>query len=621
MNMRRYTTIALGLLLWLTAMAEDVSFKASAPGQVIAGKPFQLTYSVNQRSKDLRAPEMADFDVLAGPYTSQSSSTSWINGQRTSTFTQTYTYTLVAQKEGTFTIQPATITVSGEQYTSNGLKIKVLPPDETPSAESEQPAAVGSRQQEQRARQQEQGSRSQGQDNIFIRTVVNKTRVHEQECILLQYKLYFAGVDVTQFTNNTKLPEFKGFLKQELEQGEIQTQLEHYNGRNYNTAILYQTLLYPQHSGELKIDPAQFEAVLRVQTRSQVRSIFDDFFGSYTNVTRALTAPGTTIHAEALPKGKPAGFSGGVGHFNMNATIQGTKTSELEVNQNEAVTLKLDISGSGNMKLLKTPAIDFPEGFEEYDPKISNNFKNTTSGMSGTKSIEYLFIPRAAGDYTIPAVTFSYFDTQENQYKTLRTPDYILHVKRSAGDTENAVVSSYVNKEDIRQLGSDIRYINTNNNIKGFKEKTIQFGSLKFWLWYIIPLLLASVLFIIFRRQIRENADIRRVRYKKANKVVQKRLKQAKRLLTEGKKDAFYEEIERAAWSYLSDRLSIPTAELNKENISQILAAKGVAEETIKAVNDVLSTAGFARYAPAASDHAMQDLYDKTVQVFEDLKI
>lgn len=590
--------------------ADDVQFKASAPGQVISGKPFQLTYTVNHRSKDLRAPEMQDFDILAGPYTSQSSSTSWINGQRTSSFTQTYTYTLIASKEGIFTIPPASITVSGNQYTSNGLKIKVLPPDEQ-SSESEQPAAVGQRQQQQASSQTSDQS-----NNIFIRTVVNKTQVHEQECILLQYKLYFAGVDVTQFTNNTRLPEFKGFLKQELEQGEIQTQLEHYNGRNYNTAVLYQTLLYPQHSGDIKIDPAQFEAVLRVQTRAQVRSIFDDFFGSYTNVTRALTAPGITIHADPLPKGKPAGFSGGVGHFTMKSDITST-----EITQNEAVTLKIEISGQGNLKLLKTPSIDFPEGFEEYDPKVSNNFKNTTSGMSGTKQIEYLFIPRAAGDYTIPSVTFSYYDTQSGQYQTLSTPEYTLHVKRGAGQTDNSVVSNYVNKEDIRQLGSDIRYINTERNFSIIKDSPLHYGTTLYWLCYIVPLLIAVVLFIVFRRYIKENADMRKVRYKKANKVVQKRLKQAKRLMEENKTDAFYEEIERAAWSYLSDRLSIPTANLNKENISQILAGKGVSAEVIQEVNSVLATAGFTRYAPATSDHAMQDLYEQTVKAFEDLKI
>lgn len=592
-------------ILTLSLFADEVSFRASAPAQVIVGKPFQLTYTVDHRSKDLRAPEMADFDILAGPYTSQSSSTSWVNGKRTSTFTQTYTYTLVASAAGTFTIQPATITVDKQQYTSNGLKIKVLPPDEEPASN-----AVNNSEGQQSTQTQQSGSN----DNIFIRTIVSKHKVSEQECILLQYKLYFAGVDVTQFTNNTKLPEFKGFLKQELEQGEIQTQLEHYNGRNYQTAVLYQTLLYPQHSGDLQIDPASFEAVIRVQTQARVRSIFDDFFGSYTNVTRTLTAPAVKITAEALPKGKPAGFSGGVGQFSLKSSISAT-----EIKQNEAITIKLDITGNGNMKLLKTPAIDFPEGFEEYDPKVTNNYKTTVNGMTGTKSIEYLFIPRAAGEYTIPAIKFSYYDTQEKTYKTLSSPEYTIKVARAAGADETAVVSNFVNKEDIRQLGTDIRYIYI-GQMRTVQKPLILFGSLTYWMLLLVPLLIAIVLFIIFRRQIRENADMQRVRYKRANKVAQKRLKQAKQLLAQNQKEKFYEEIERAALLYLSDRLSIPTADLNKDNIKEILKQKSVNEDLINSVYQLLSDAEFARYAPAQSDSEMQNIYNQTANIINQLE-
>ncbi len=591
--------------------ADDVVFRATAPSQVIVGKPFQLTYSVNQRSKDLRAPDMPDFDVLAGPYTSTSSSTSFVNGKRTSSFSQTYTYTLLAQREGTFTIAPAGIRVSGSEYTSNGVRITVLPEDEQPQ-QTQQPSRQTGAQQT----QQSSNSGSVSSENLFIRTIVSKTRVHEQEAILLSYKLYFAGVDVAQFTNNTKIPEFTGFLKQDLEQGEIQTELEHYNGRNYQTATLYRTLLYPQHSGDIKIDPASFEAVLRVQTRAQVRSIFDDFFGTYTNVTRAITAPGVTVHVDALPSGKPAGFSGGVGHFTLTPSI-----SQTELQTNDAVTIRLDITGTGNMKLLKTPAVDWPEGFEPYDPKVTNNFKTTTSGVSGTKSIEYLAIPRASGDYTIPAVTFSYFDTQDDTYKTLSTPEYTIHVKKGANEqSNNAVVNNYVNKEDIKQLGSDIRYISTAvPTLQPKRAAWVEYGSLTFWLLYLVPLCVALLLFVIFRKQIKENADITRMRYKHANKVAQKRLKKAGKLLKENQKEAFYEEIERAAWTYLSDRLSIPTADLNKDNISSILRGKGVGEDLIKEVNNVLSTAEFARYAPS-SDHEMDDLYKATSRLIDQLE-
>ena len=599
------------LILFMVGMAvngfaSDVEFKAAAPAQVIVGKPFQLTYSVNQRAKDLRAPEFKDFDYVAGPYTSQSSSTSFVNGKRTSSFTLTYTYTLMPNKEGAFTIPPATIKVDGDSYTSNGVRITVLPPDNVSATKSNTSNHTKSTPRE---------ADNATAENIFMRTLVSKTRVHEQEAILLSYKLYFAGVDVAQLTNNTRIPEFKGFLKQDLELGEIQTELEHYNGRNYQTAVLYRTLLFPQRSGDITIDPAQFEALLRVQNRAQVRSIFDDFFGSYTTVTKALTSPGITIHVSPLPAGKPASFCGGVGQFNLSSTISNT-----ELQANEAVTLKLTIQGSGNMKLLKTPAVDWPEGFEVYDPKVTNNFKNTTAGVSGTKTIEYLAIPRAGGTYTIPAIQFSYYDTQEDTYKTLSTPDYTLKIARSSNEeTSTTVVNNFVQKEDIQQLGSDIRYIHTAYHRANSMREPIAFGSMIFWLCYLIPSLLAALLFVVFRKRIQENADTTRVRYKKANKVAQRRLKQAEQLLKNNQKEKFYEEIERAAWTYLSDRLYIPTAQLNKENIAQILATKAVSEDVINQVLHVLSTAEFARYAPI-TEHAMQDIYDQTAKIINQLE-
>ena len=600
----------------LNASAADaVEFRAQAPAQVVLGSPFQLTYTVNQRARDLKAPEFAEFDVLAGPYSSSSSSTSFINGKRTSSYTQTYTYTLMAQKEGTFTIPPADIKVSGEHYQSNGVRITVLPPDETPAANasntSQRPSNGG-----QTASQTNDANVSS--ENLFIRTVVSKTRVHEQEAILLSYKLYFAGVDVAQFTNNTKIPEFTGFLKQDIERGDIQTELEHYNGRNYQTAVLYQTLLYPQHAGDITIDPATFEAVLRVQTRAQVRSIFDDFFGTYTNVTKTLKAPGTTIHVESLPKGRPAGFAGGVGQFALRSSI-----SQTEMQTNEAVTLRLTIEGTGNMKLLKTPAVDWPEGFEPYDPKVNNNFRTSASGMTGTKTIEYLAIPRAAGEYTIPAVTFAYYDTQEDTYKTLSTPEYTLRVQRSAGDAvAEPVVGNYVAKEDIKTLGTDIRYIHTDELPAPQPSNTARAIVKQYlWLGYLLPALLACVLFLLFHKRIKENADTTRLRYKQANKVAKKRLKVAAKRMNDpaANSEAFYAEIEKALWSYLSDRLSIPTADLNKDNIASILRSKQVSETLIADVHRVLADAEFARYAPS-TEQTKETLYTAATQLINTLE-
>lgn len=596
----------------MSGFADEVIFKAQAPAQVIVGRPFQLTYTVNQRSRDLRAPEFTDFDVLAGPYTSTSSSTSFVNGHRSSSFTQTYTYTLLAQRTGTFTIGPASVKVDGENVQCNGVRIQVLPEDEQPA----QGAAASD--QETNNQSTQSNNNQSSSENLFVRTIVSKTRVHEQEALMVSYKLYFANVDVAQLTNNTRLPEFTGFLKQELEQGEIQTKLEHYNGRNYQTAVLYRTILYPQHSGDIKIEPASFEAVLRVQTRQQVRSIFDDFFGSYTNVTRTLTANGVTVHVSPLPSGKPAGFSGGVGKFTLTPSI-----SQTEVQTNDAVTIKIDITGAGNMKLIKTPAVDWPEGFEPYDPKVTNNFTTTTAGVSGTKSIEYLAIARNSGEYTIPSVQFSYFDTDEKQYRLLATPEYTILVKRGAGDHAPQTAQEgggvyYAQKENIKQVGSDIRYIDT-KPLKAQKRQSQIIHYNHLWLWYVLPALIAIVVLIFLRKQIRENADISRVRYKRANKVAQQRLKKAYASLKANDKPHFYEEIERASWTYLSDRLGIDTAELNKDNIASLLRQKGVSEGLIHEVNAVLSSAEFARYAPTA-DQAMEELYLQTTKLINNLE-
>ncbi|MCQ2312645.1 MAG: BatD family protein [Paludibacteraceae bacterium] len=611
----------------LSTFAEDVTFTASAPSQVVINRPFQLTYTVNTKAKNLRQPDWSPFDVLAGPYTSQSQSTSFVNGTMSSSFTLTYTFTLMSSQEGTFTIAPATITAEGDEYRSNGLKITVLPADEQPTSNSSN-----------KGDPQSSIHHPQSTDNTqdcFIRTIVSKTSVTEQEPIYLYYKLYFANVDIAQFTNNIKIPEYTGFLKQELENGEIQTELEHYNGRNYQTAVLYKTVLYPQRSGDIKIDPASFEAVLRVQTHQQVRSIFDDFFGSYTNVNRTLTAPGTTIHVNPLPSGKPADFSGAVGKFNLSHSLS-PESGKLKVN--EALTIKLDISGSGNMKLIKTPAIDWPEGFEPYDPKVTNNFRTTTSGTSGTKSIEYLAIPRAAGEYLIPAIHFSYFDTSTGQYKTLSTPEYTLHITRdgnsltaseSSNDPQSTIHTPQSLKEDIKHLGTDIRYIHTAESPtakRSYSEAVLQRSGLtarSAVLSYLLPLILAIIIFFITRHLQRENANVVHVRYKKANKVAQKRLKAAKTALAAANYSMFYEAVEQAAWQYLSDRLSIPTASLNRENIDTILQEKNVTNELIASVDAVLTAAQMARYTASMSSNPAADaeaLYNQTVTLINNLE-
>jgi len=598
--------ISLLLLILNTAKVfaeEPVRFTASAPSTVIMDKPFQLVYSVNANGRDMRAPEINNFEVLAGPFESHSSSMQYINGKSSSSTTVSYTYTLQALKTGTFTIPSASITVSGQKYTSNGVSIKVLPADANTSSKSQGGQAKPS-----------VGGQAISNDNIFIRTEVSKTNVYEQEAILVTYKLYTL-VDVVQLTK-AKLPDFGGFMKQDIELNKnAQLSYENYNGKNYGSIILNQLLLYPQHSGVIEIEKGAFEVVIRIQNRAQARSIFDDFFDSYTNVSKNIVAPGTKITVNALPANKPASFSGTVGRFSLNSSI-----STQQVKANEAVTLKINIAGAGNMKLIKNPDIKFPEGFEMYDPKVNNNFKTTPTGVSGTKTIEYLFIPRHSGDFEIPAAEFSYFDVKEKTYKTLRTPAYKLEVLKGDGNESATVVgSSYIDKQDVKQLGKDIRYIQT-EKFELSKEEEPIYGTLTGWLMYLIPLLLSLALFIAYRKQAKDNANLDLMKNRKANKVAVKRLKIAQKLLKEGNKDKFYEEVLKAVWTYLSDKLSIPAASLTKDRIVEELTNKGIESLMINQLVEILNTCEFARYAPNSGQQEMGNLFAETMEAISKLE-
>ena len=587
----------------LGAIAEEpVRFTASAPSTVVLDRPFQLVYTLNSNGKDLRVPEFNNFDVLAGPFESHSQSVQFINGKSSSSVSVSYTYTLQAQKTGTFTIGSASITVDGKKITSNGVSIKVLPADATPPASKSQGNQSGG------------GQAAISGDNIFIKTEVSKTNVYEQEAILVTYKLYTLA-DVVQ-CNPKNTIDFNGFMKQELDQpANKQMALENYNGRNYGTFVLYKVLLYPQRSGVIQIDKWNFEAVIRVQNKSAVRSMFDDFFDSYSNVSKYITAPAVKITVNALPTAnKPASFSGTVGHFTLNSNI-----STQQVKANEAVTLKLTIAGNGNIKLVKNPVIKFPDGFETYDPKVTNNFKTETSGVSGTKSIEYMFIPRHSGNFEIPSAEISYFDTQEKTYKTLRTPSYKLQVSKGDGAETPIMAGNYVDKQDVKQIGKDIRFVKVDKfNIT--KEEEPLFGSTTCWLMYLIPLLTSLLLFIFFRKQAKDNANIRLVKNKRANKIAQKRLKLAQKLLKEGNKDSFYEEVLKATWTYLSDKLSIPVSSLTKERVEEELAGLKIDSIIINQFVQILNTCEFARYAPSSGQQEMGNLYDETITAISSLE-
>lgn len=578
----------------VVARAVDITFKASAPEAVVMGETFRLSYTVNAEGKDIRVPEIPDFEVLIGPSTSTNMSTQIINGKMTTETSLTFTYILQPKKEGTFNIAPATIKVKGANYTSNALVVKVLPPDKAEEATKGGSTGTGI-----------------SKDDAFLTIDVSKRNVYEQEGILVTFKLYFRK-DIAAI-NQPKFPEFEGFLAQEIELPENkQPVIENYKGKNYNAVVIKQTVLYPQRSGKITIPSGKLDLVLRVPgPPKQRRSIFDDdFFGggsSYIDLKKELMTPSVTIDVKPLPSGKPASFSGAVGNFTMTSSI-----SSDNVKTDDAVTVKVKISGNGNIKLVKNPEVTFPNDFDVYDPKVEVDIKTTTAGSSGTKTIEYMAIPRYAGDFEIPAIAFSYFDTKTGSYKTITSEPYKLHVEQGKGGGTSPVVSNFSNKESVKYLGKDIRYLKV-NDIHFVPNNELFFGSFMYYMCYLIPAILFIVFFFIYRKQVKENSNLALVRTKKANKMAVRRLKNAGKLMKENKKEEFYDEVLRALWGYLSDKLSIPQANLTKDNVEAELTKYGVDDALIKEFMDILNTCEFARYAPAQASDAMDKLYELTV--------
>ncbi len=593
------------LAAWQVKAADKVRFVAEAADVVVSGDQVRLVFTVNSQDiKDFRAPSIKGFDVLMGPSRSQQSSIQIINGKRTSNSSTAFTYILLAGNPGTYTIPAASVEVNGEKVFSNAISIKVLPQDQTSGNSGNNGGGSASS-----SRSQAAGSRISSND-LFITATASKTTVHEQEAILLTYKVYTV-VNLRQLYG--KMPDLKGFHTQEVELPQQKTfTLEHYKGRNYNTTVWSQYVLFPQQTGKLEIPSITFDGVVAQQTVSD--DPFDAFFngGGYVEVKKKITTPKVVINVQPLPA-KPAGFSGAVGEFKLASSINAT-----DVKTNDAVTIKLTLSGTGNMKLIGTPEVKFPQDFEIYDPKVTDDYKLTNSGLTGTKTFEYLAIPRHAGNFTIPAVEFTYFDLKSNSYKTLKTEAYNLKVAKGQGNADQ-VISDFTNKESVKMLGKDIRFIKLGDSSLRPKGDFF-FGTVGYYLCYLIPLLLFVVFAVIYRQKALENANVAKVKTKKANKVATRRMKLAGKLLAENKKNEFYDEVLKALWGYISDKLSIPVSQLSKDNIEAELTNYGVQEALIAEFIGVLNECEYARYAPGNENEAMDKVYSASVEVISKME-
>lgn len=596
--MKKYWFLFILLLTSISISADDITFVINAPANAVKGAQFQLQYILKGgEGSSIQIPdEIKGFDILYGPSVSQMYSSSNYNGKVTSESNITYTYLLLAKDEGTFTLPAATVKVNGKNYKSNTKQMKILPPDK--NAQATQPG------QRVEATTSSSTADKVSSSDIFVRIIPSKTKFKEQEAVTVTFRLY-STLDIL-YLSDAKFPEFEGFMTEEFDLSRNQQiGMEHYKGRNYYVVDFKKTLLFPQRSGKISIPSGTVEAVIRVPSGKKVNT----FFGPQevmTETKKQMRTNPLALDVSALPMdNKPANFSGGVGNFTFTPSISAEK-----VKANDAVTIKLDIKGTGNLKLIKNPEIKFPKDIETYDPVVKNDFRITENGLSGTKTIEYMFIPRYPGKFTIPSIEFTYFDTKSNTYKKVSSPAYNLDVDKDPNAGQN-VSTSYSNQREV-EVEQDIRYLKTGEF--SFKNQQNFFaGSLSYWLWYIIPFVLFVAFFIMYRKQIKANSDIAMMRTKKANKVATKRLKLAKQYLQSGKKDGFYEEILRAVWGYLSDKLTIPVAELNRENIETELNQYGVGEELVNQFIGILDTGEFARYAPSESGDAMDKLYDDTV--------
>ena len=582
----------------LTLQAQTLT--ASAPSRVAVGEQFRLTYTVNtQNVSDFRAGDIpSELEVLIGPNQSMQSSYQIINGHASQSSSVTYTYIVAATKGGSYTIPAARAVVDGKQIRSNTLTIKVVG-----STGNHSRPYTGDEGEEVR----DMGSRISGSD-LFIKVSANKKRVFEQEPILLTYKVYTL-VQLSQLRGD--MPDLKSFYTQEVDLPQQKSfSIENVNGRPYRTCTWSQYVMFPQTTGKLQIPSITFEGIVIQQNRNV--DPFEAFFNGgsgYVEVKKKIEAPGIEIQVDPLPQ-RPASFSGGVGKFNITAQIDKTETKA-----NEPITLRVIVSGTGNLKLIKQPIVNLPKDFDKYEPKVTDQTKLTTSGIEGSKIYDMLIVPRHQGQYDIPPVEFTYFDTATKRYETVKSEGFHLDVAKGSG---TGSVSDFTG-DGVDELNKDIRFIKT-GDANQHHTGDFFFGSGVYWGIIAALIIVFIALFVIFRQRAIDNANVTKMRGKKANKVATKRLKMAARLMTDNKPSEFYDEVLRALWGYVGDKLNIPVAQLSHDNISQKLAERNVHQSIIDKFIGAIDECEFERYAPGDPKGNMNKVYDKAILAIEKIE-
>ncbi|MBQ8271780.1 MAG: protein BatD [Tidjanibacter sp.] len=588
------------------ALGEEISFEISVPKVVAVGEPFGVEFSINSSPRNFEAPTFEGFDVLAGPSTSTSSSVQFTNGKMTKSENHTYSFVLVANSEGEFTIGEASVRADGKTYKTTATTVKVVKEVQNSSQQGSQGNNKA-----------QTPTATLAEDDVLIVASVDRTNVYKGQPVLVTYKLL---TRVAMNAEGQKMPSFAGFWTQRLNVDANRWVREEYNGKLYESVPLAEYLLFPQQSGSMKVEPLEMSIVARLQVKNPRRGHdpFADFFDvpQIQEVRRVVRSKEIALNVKPLPEGAPESFSGAVGEFELEVTPPAD-----EIEANSAVTYVVKILGTGNLSMIQAPQIALPTSFEQYSVKSSESIQTTARGVSGYRQFEYPMIARAEGDFFIPALEFTYFNPRLAKYVTLTAAEYAIHVTPDSTATSgmpNAALVSGIDKEDIKFLGRDIRFIKTSDGNFRQRDRFFVFGGL----WWAIAIgmvvvFVATMLWL--RRYLKQMRNQAMLKGKRANKVALARFRAAEKYMKEQNNRGFYEEMLRGLWGYLGDKLNIPAADLTKENVRERLARKGVASEDVEAYVGLITDCEYAQYAPVGSVH-IEDAYLRGVEAISRLE-
>jgi hypothetical protein len=589
MKIRHLYILALFLTQSLTG--QDISVKADYPRVVNLGETFSIFFTINSGGGEFSGPSFDGFYKLMGPQMSYSSSSQNINGKISQQTSYSYMYYFQATNPGKYVVAPGTFRYKNKDYKSDSIFIEVVKNQAGKQVNSNNTT----------------GTEPSGQVNgegsdLFIRLNVSRNEVFVGEHLIAYVKLY-TRVNLGGL-NEIKFPAFNGFLRENLDTPPLRSlQEENINGVVYGTGLIQQFLLYPQTTGEITIDPVEITALIQ-QKSAQTDPIFGDFFATYQSVPKAIASPPVKVIVKPLPGIKPEGFSGIVGSIDITASVNNDT-----INVNDAINFKVIIKGNGNLKLAASPVLKLSPDLEVYDPKVTDNITYSTGGSVGQKTFEYLLIPRHYGDFTIPSVTYTYFNTIKRQYEKITTKEFRFYARKGDNQATPLTVFGGVSKEEVKYLGKDIRFIKSGTKDLNKSDQPL-ITKRSFVTLYGFALIIFLVVLFIRREQVRRNSDLTVVRNRKAAKIAGKRLQKASSFLRSDTSDKFYEEISRALWGYLSDKLSIPVSELTRNSAINLLKSKGISDELVINLSSILDKCEFTRFSPSSSGTEASEIYE-----------